>query len=44
LTRGRVDISVRSDLHLSLPRTPEFLAAELNKTDMDCQIRQTEGE
>src|ERR1700742_1328012 len=44
LTRGRVDISVRSDLHLSLPRTPEFLAAELNKTDMDSQIRQTEGE
>jgi acetolactate decarboxylase len=44
LTRGRVDISVRSDLHLSLPRTPEFLAAELNKTDMDTQIRRTEGE
>ena len=44
LTRGQVDISVRSDLHLSLPRTPEFLAAELNKTDMDTQIRRTEGE
>jgi acetolactate decarboxylase len=44
LTRGRVDISVRSDLHLSLPRTPEFLAAELNKADMDTQIRRTEGE
>ncbi len=44
LTRGRVDISVRSDLHLSLPRTPEFLAAELHKTDMDAQIRRTEGE
>ena len=44
LTRGRVDISVRSDLHLSLPRTPEFLAAELNKDDMDTQIRRTEGE
>jgi len=44
LTQGRVDISVRSDLHLSLPRTPEFLAAELNKTDTDAQIRRTEGE
>src|SRR3984957_5825121 len=44
LTRGRVDISVRSDLHLSLPRTPEFLGAELNKADMDPQIRRTEGE
>jgi len=44
LTQGRVDISVRSELHLSLPHTPEFLAAELNKTDMDTQIRRTEGE
>jgi acetolactate decarboxylase len=43
LTRGRVDISVRSDLHLSLPRTPEFLAAELNPPDIDRQIRRTEG-
>jgi acetolactate decarboxylase len=34
---------VRSDLHLSLPRTPEFLAAELNRPDMDNQIRRTEG-
>jgi len=43
LTRGHVEISVRSDLHLSLPRTPEFLAAELNRPDADTQIRQTEG-
>jgi acetolactate decarboxylase len=43
LMQGRVDISVRSDLHLSLPRTPEFLAAELNKSDTDTQIRRTEG-
>jgi acetolactate decarboxylase len=43
LTHGQVDISVRSDLHLSLPGTPEFLAAELNKADMDTQIRHTEG-
>jgi acetolactate decarboxylase len=44
LSRGTVEIGVRSDLHLSLPRTPEFLAAELNKSDMDTQIRRTEGE
>jgi acetolactate decarboxylase len=43
LTRGTVEISVRSDLHLSLPRTPEFLAAELNRADADAQIRHTEG-
>ena len=43
LTRGRVEISVRSDLHLSLPRTPEFLAAELDRADMDNEIRHTEG-
>lgn len=43
LTRGRVEISVRSELHLSLPSTPEFLAAELNRPDADDQIRRTEG-
>jgi acetolactate decarboxylase len=43
LTRGTVKISVRSDLHLSLPRTPEFLAAELNRADVDTEIRRTEG-
>jgi acetolactate decarboxylase len=44
LSRGTVEIGVRSDLHLSLPRTPEFLAAQLNKDDLDTQIRRTEGE
>jgi acetolactate decarboxylase len=44
LARGRVEVCLRSDLHLSLPRTPEFLAAELNKADLDTQIRRTEGE
>jgi acetolactate decarboxylase len=43
LDRGRVQIGVRSDLHLSLPRTPEFLAAELDRADMDTEIRNTEG-
>ncbi len=43
LTRGTVEIGVRSDLHLSLPDTAEFLAAELNRSDTDSQIRRTEG-
>jgi acetolactate decarboxylase len=42
LTRGTVEIGVRSELHLSLPRTSEFLAAELNKADVHSQIRRTE--
>jgi acetolactate decarboxylase len=43
LVRGTVDISVRSDLHLSLQRTPQFLRANLDSDDIDHQIRQTEG-
>ncbi|HEY6577001.1 MAG TPA: acetolactate decarboxylase [Mycobacterium sp.] len=43
LVRGIVEISVRSELHLSLQRTPQFLGAELNSADVDAQIRQTEG-
>lgn len=43
LARGRVQISVRSDLHLSLPNTPEFLAAELDRADLDGEIRRTEA-
>lgn len=43
LVRGTVEISVRSELHLSLQRTPQFLSAELNSADVDDQIRQTEG-
>jgi acetolactate decarboxylase len=42
LTRGTIEISVRTDLHLSLPRTREFLAADLSKSDADAQIRRTE--
>jgi acetolactate decarboxylase len=44
LVRGTVEIGVRSELHLSLQRTPQFLAAELNQADLDSQIRQTEGD
>jgi acetolactate decarboxylase len=44
LARGTVEIGVRSELHLSLQRTPQFLGAELNQADVDSQIRQTEGD
>jgi acetolactate decarboxylase len=43
LDQGTVEISTCSDLHLSLPRTPQFLGAELNHADLDGQIRQSEG-
>jgi acetolactate decarboxylase len=43
LVRGTVDISVRSELHLSLQRTPQFLRANLDGAGIDGQIRQTEG-
>ena len=43
LRSGTVDIGVYSDLHLSLPRTPEFEQADLTNDDVDGQIRQTEG-
>ena len=43
LVRGTIEVGVRSALHLSLQRTPQFLGAELNHADLDSQIRQTEG-
>jgi acetolactate decarboxylase len=43
LLRGTVELSVRSELHLSLQRTPQFLRANLDGADIDKQIRQTEG-
>jgi acetolactate decarboxylase len=43
LVRGTVEIGVRSELHLSLQRTREFLDAELDQENLDGQIRQTEG-
>ena len=43
LIRGTVEISVRSELHLSLQRTPQFLRANMDSADMDGQIRRTEG-
>jgi acetolactate decarboxylase len=43
LSRGRIDICVRSELHLSLQRTEQFLRADLSPDNVDTQIRQTEG-
>ena len=43
VSKATVEISTCSDLHLSLPRTREFLRAELNHTDLDYQIRRSEG-
>lgn len=43
LVRGTVELSVRSELHLSLQRTPQFLRANLAGADIDKQIRQAEG-
>jgi acetolactate decarboxylase len=42
LVRGTVEIGVLSELHLSLQRTPRFLAAELSQADLDSHIRHTE--
>jgi acetolactate decarboxylase len=43
MTRGDVRICTLSELHLSLPRTPDFLAANLTTADSAEQIRQAEG-
>lgn len=43
LARGTIDICIRSELHLSLQPTPQFLGADLSGADVDSQIRQTEG-
>lgn len=43
LVHGTVEIDVCSDLHLSLPETPEFDSAVLNDSQTDAEIRQTEG-
>jgi acetolactate decarboxylase len=43
ITSGDVRISTLSELHLSLPRTPDFLGAKLATADSAEQIRQTEG-
>jgi alpha-acetolactate decarboxylase len=43
MNRGEAHVCVVSELHLSLPRTPDFLAANLATADSADQIRQAEG-
>ncbi|SNT10378.1 acetolactate decarboxylase [Asanoa hainanensis] len=43
LTDGEVRVCTESQLHLSLPRTPEFARANLSGADIGKQIRQSEG-
>src|SRR5258707_8431724 len=43
MSRGEARICTLSELHLSLPRTPDFLAAKLATADAAEQIRQAEG-
>lgn len=43
LVWGTVEIGIRSELHLSLQRTREFLDAELDRENLDSKIRRTEG-
>jgi acetolactate decarboxylase len=43
MSRGDVHVCVISELHLSLPRTPDFLTANLATADSAEQIRQAEG-
>jgi acetolactate decarboxylase len=43
LADGRVEISVRSELHLALPTSAAFLHADLNHGDAGAEIRHSEG-
>jgi acetolactate decarboxylase len=43
ISRGDVHVCVIAELHLSLPRTPDFLAANLASANSAEQIRQAEG-
>ncbi|WP_263988129.1 acetolactate decarboxylase [Mycolicibacterium fluoranthenivorans] len=43
MTRARVEISMRSDLHLSLPTTPQFLHAHLDRGGVDADLIRVEG-
>jgi acetolactate decarboxylase len=43
IEHGEIRISTSSELHLSLPTTQEFLAANLSPDNIAKQIEQTEG-
>lgn len=44
LDRGSVAMGCSSELHLSLPQTAAFLAADLSSGDVDGRIRRAEGQ
>lgn len=41
--RGTISVSERSELHLSLPRTEQFLHSDLTPANLSDRIRQVEG-
>ncbi|MFD8425252.1 acetolactate decarboxylase [Streptomyces sp. NPDC059466] len=43
LEHGVIEISAQSELHLSLPRTPQFLTSDLTSDNLAQQIDQAEG-
>jgi alpha-acetolactate decarboxylase len=43
LDHGEIAISTFSELHLSLQRSQQFLAADLSPSNVSDQIRQAEG-
>jgi acetolactate decarboxylase len=43
LERATIEVCVESELHLSLPRTSQFLAADLGTKDLGADIRRAEG-
>jgi acetolactate decarboxylase len=43
LESGQVEISIVSEIRLSLPTSGPFLAADLHNRDMDAEIRKSEG-
>jgi acetolactate decarboxylase len=43
IEHGRAELSTQSELHLSLPRTPQFLGSDLSAADTEAQIRKAEG-
>lgn len=42
-TGARVELSMRPDLHLSLPTTAQFLRAHLDRSDIDADVSRVEG-
>ncbi|MFJ5215670.1 acetolactate decarboxylase [Streptomyces sp. NPDC088354] len=43
LDQGTIALAERSELHLSLPTTPQFLSSDLSPSGLSDQIRQAEG-